>query len=559
MRPLQRLSAPAPMAAVAQQDTPAGRGEDWRILAILGPYRLVLVAVLLFLFRFDFAPEYFHEVPPKLFSFGCLAYAGLALALQFLALNQRISLIAQTLLHFGADLAAIGLLVYTTGGVAGGLGVLLVPPLTGCSLVLAPRLAAVFAAAATLTIFGEELVRQVHERIFDTGDLSQAGVLGLMFFATSMTAAMVGQRARRSEAMAARVGSDFINLTRLNDNIIAAMQSGVLVVDIDGRIRTANAAALRLTAGRASVSSRLADAVPALQTALDDWRYGFDAEPPPAIAGPGGRALLPRFTRLGWSESAPVLVMLDDAAALHAQAQEMKLAALGRLSANIAHEIRNPLSAITQAGQLLAEQPEVDPGNRRLLDMIQRHAGRIEQIVRNVLEISRRDAAQREPLRLRDALRRAASLYHESHAQQQRPIELGDVSPNLRVSFAPDQLQQVLGNLWDNSFEHGSRDGRAVGVILEAGIEAISGQPYLDVIDDGPGVPDALQERLFEPFFTTHHAGTGLGLYLSRELCEYNQARLSCLPRPHGACFRIVFSIPEPPARTVPEPRPDLR
>lgn len=528
---------------MAAADTPASRGEDWRILAILGPYRLLLVAVLLFLFRLNLAPDYFEAVPPRLFSFCCFAYASLALALQFLALNHRFSLTAQTLLHFAVDLSALGLLVYTTGGVGGGLGILLVPPLVGCSLVMTPRLGLVFAAAATLTIFGEETLRQIHIGRIDSGDYSQAGLLGLMFFATSLTAAMVGLRARRSEAVAARVGSEFVNLTRLNDNIIAAMQSGVLVVDAERRVRTANAAALRLTAGRTAVDSRLDEAMPELHAALRRWQDGTAAEPTRAIGGAGGRELLLRFTRLGWAEQAPTLVMIEDAAALRAQAQQMKLAALGRLSANIAHEIRNPLSAITQAGQLLAEQDSTDADSRRLLDMIQRHAGRIDQIVRSVLEISRRDAAAREPLNLRDTLRRSAALYHESHVQSLRPIELGDVPATITVAFAPDQLQQVLFNLWDNSFEHGGED-RAVSVLLEAGIDPLAGLPYLDVIDDGVGLPAELFDRVFEPFFTTHHAGTGLGLYLSRELCEYNQARLSCVARESGACFRIVFSPP---------------
>ncbi|NGY05256.1 two-component system sensor histidine kinase NtrB [Solimonas terrae] len=523
------------------------RSDDWRILAILGPYRLLLVAALLFLFRFNLAPDYFREVSAHLLMFSCFAYAGLALTLQFLALNQRFSLTAQALLHFAVDLTALGLLVYTTGGVGGGLGILLVPPLVGCSLVLTPRLGLVFAAAATLTVFGEEAARQLHAPQLDSGDFSQAGLLGLMFFATSLTAAMVGLRARRSEAVAARVGSEFINLTRLNDNIIAAMQAGVLVVDVDGRVRTANAAALRLTGDQASVDSRLDTALPSLHAALLDWRNGVSPASNAAIAGPSGRELLPRFTRLGWGDQAPTLIMLEDAGTLRMQAQQMKLAALGRLSANIAHEIRNPLSAITQAGQLLAEQSDFEPGNRRLLDMIQRHAVRIEHIVRSVLDISRREPAAREPLNLRDHLRRSAALYHESYAQQIRPIELADVPSDLDVLFAPDQLQQVLFNLWDNSFEHGGADGRTITVLLQSGIEADSGLPWLELGDNGVGLPAELLDRVFEPFFTTHAAGTGLGLYLSRELCEYNQARLSCVPSQHGACFRIVFSTPVPP------------
>lgn len=546
MRSLQRLTSPR-MAPGAQADTAAGRGgDDWRVLAILGPYRLLLVAVLFFLFRFNLAPDYFHDVSSRLFIFSCFTYAGLALALQFLALNQRFSLSAQALLHFAVDLTALGLLVYTTGGVGGGLGILLVPPLVGCSLVLTPRIGLLFAAAATLTIFGEEIFRQLHGRQLDSGDFSQAGLLGLMFFATSLTAAMVGLRARRSEAVAARAGSEVINLTRLNENVIEAMQSGVLVVDAESRIRTANAAAQRLTAGKAVVDALLDQRLPELHDALLQWRGGAAPAPIHTIAGSGTRELLPRFTRLGWSEQAPVLIMLEDAAVLRAQAQQMKLAALGRLSANIAHEIRNPLSAIVQAGQLLAEQPDFAAEDRRLLDMIQRHTTRIDQIVRSVMEISRREPAARERLALRDSLLRSASLYHESHAQALRPIELIEVPAGLQLMFAPAQLQQVLFNLWDNSFDHGGRDGRAITVLLQAGVEAASGLPYLDVSDNGAGLPQDLFDRIFEPFFTTHHQGTGLGLYLSRELCEYNQAQLRCLPRESGACFRIVFSSPDP-------------
>lgn len=524
----------------ATKPAPASRSDDWRILAILGPYRLLLIAALLFLFRFNLAPEYFNAVSAQLLLFSCFAYAGLALTLQFLALNQRFSLTAQALLHFAVDLTALGLLVYTTGGVGGGLGILLVPPLVGCSLVLTPRLGLVFAAAATLTIFGEETLRQLHAEQIDSGSYSQAGLLGLMFFATSLTAAMVGLRARRSEAVAARVGSEFINLTRLNDNIIAAMQAGVLVVDADARVRTANAAALQLTADKVSVDSQLDAVLPALHSALLEWRNGTAASAA-AIAGAAGRELLPRFTRLGWGEQAPTLIMLEDAGALRMQAQQMKLAALGRLSANIAHEIRNPLSAIAQAGQLLAEQPDFDAGSRRLLDMIQRHTLRIDQIVRSVLDISRRQPARREALVLRDHLRRGAALYHESHAHDLRSIELADVPAAVTILFDPEHLQQILFNLWDNSFEHGSAGGRTITVLVQAGIEADSGLPWLELSDNGVGLTADALDRMFEPFFTTHPAGTGLGLYLSRELCEYNQARLSCVPTRNGACFRIVF------------------
>lgn len=540
MRPLQRLIRRAARLGAERGD----RAEDWRVLAILGPYRLLLVAVLLFLFRFGYAPDYFATVPPRLFGAGCLSYAVMALLLQGLALNRRVSLTAQTFLHFAVDLAAIGVLVYSTGGVGGGLGVLLVPPLVGCSLVLPIRLALVLAAAATLLVLGEEALRQLRALYFDSNDFSETGLLGLMFFATSLTAAMVGQRARRSEAAIERVGSEYLNLSQLNDSVIASMHAGVLVIDAEGLIRSANVAARRLSGGATTPLRPLAAALPALHEQLQRWQHDA-SQPPQAFASPAGLELMPRFTRLGWNEGGPTLIMLDDAAELRAQAQQLKLAALGRLSASIAHEIRNPLSAITQAGQLLAEQPDLSADNRRLLDMVQRHAGRIEQIVRNVLDISRRELAERQLLPLRETILRAVSLYHESHPQMPRPVEFGEVPAQLQIVFAAEQLQQLLFNLWDNSFTHAGSGG-AVSVLLEAGIEDDSGRPYLDVIDNGPGIPARLHDRIFEPFFTTHAAGTGLGLYLCRELCEYNHARLVHLPRERGACFRIVFSNPSP-------------
>lgn len=518
---------------------PAARAEDWRILAILGPYRLVLIAVLAALFHFDYAPEYFAAMPGPHFVGGAAVYAVLTLGLYVFAYRRRSSLTMMALLHFTADLVAVCLLVSRTGGVSGGLGILLLPPLIGCSLVLPLRLALVLAATASLSMLGEEGLRQIKALSFNSSDFSQVGLLGLMLFATGLGAAMVGQRARRSEAAAERVGTEFFNLTQLNENIIAEMHAGVLVVDADGLIRTANTAAQRLTAGGAWPQQPLALTLPALHQQLLRWQQG-DNRSIAAIPGSAGRELLPRFTRLGLDERSPTLIMLEDAAELRAQAQQLKLAALGRLSANIAHEIRNPLSAITQAGQLLGEAG-LAPGDQRLVDMIQRHAVRIEQIVRSVLEISRRAPAARAILGLRDVILRSTSLYHEAHPQEPRPIELGDVPLTLSIAFDPDQLQQVLFNLWDNSFEHG---GEGIMILLEAGIDAESGLPYLDIRDNGPGIPSALVERIFEPFFTTHHAGTGLGLYLCRELCEYNQALLRYIAPAHGACFRIVFSSP---------------
>jgi two-component system, NtrC family, sensor histidine kinase PilS len=517
------------------------RIEDWRALAVLGPYRLLLVVVLLSLFRSGYGPDFFLLLRPGTFYYGCLAYALAALALLLMGVYRRPQLSTQAHLHLATDAVAVATLVLGSGGIASGLGILLLPPVIGSSLVVRPRLAAVHAAAATLAMFAAEFLYQWFDRAWNINDYSQVGLLGLMFFASGLVANLVAQRARRSEAVAARVGSEYLNLSRLSENIIESMHTGVLVVDAEDRVRVVNAAARRL-AGEGlvpGVDLRTVDAE--LARTLQVWRRGHGEQGAPVHASATGREVTARLTHLGWGAQAPTLLMLEDAAELRRQAQQIKLAALGRLSAGIAHEIRNPLSAIAQAGQLLAESGEIGGENQRLLAMIQRHAGRIDRIVRDVLDLSRRDRGHQAVLDLREWLLRTAALYHESHPHEPRPIELLDTDPSLQVRFDPEHLQQILFNLWDNSFEHGARAGLAVTVTLQAGRSGYGEAVQLDVSDDGPGIPANLHERVFEPFFTTHGAGTGLGLFLCRELCEYNQARLSHVPGRRGATFRILF------------------
>ncbi|MGH8539981.1 MAG: sensor histidine kinase [Stenotrophobium sp.] len=525
------------MTAAAPPSPALNAPEDWRVLRLLSLYRLALIAVLLVVFESGFGGLFFQQALPRLFHYACVGYALAALLLLLPMLYHTPRIGAQAHLQFGVDSFAIALLVYASGGVPNGLGILLITPALACAIPVTRRMAVVQAACATLAMFGEEIVRQSSIG-FAATEFTAAGLLGLMFFATSMAANTVAARARRSEALAERVGSDLANMSRLNDSIIENMQTGVLVLDAERGVHTINAAAKRLLGLGHSGAQPLAQVAPALDEAARAWLAGGDDAQPVSVGG--AAEVIPRFTRLGWGANAPILMLLEDAAALRAQAQQMKLAALGRLSASIAHEIRNPLSAITHAGQLLAESSDIHGENQRLLGMIQRHSQRIDKIVRDVLDVSRREAAIRTELPLKNWLIRTAGVYQEGFAERPRPIELLEMPDDFSVRFDPHHLQQVIFNLWDNSFEHGGAHN--VMVLLSAGLTGTGRQIYLDLRDNGPGIAAQLFDRIFEPFFTTATQGTGLGLYLSRELCEYNQARLQYLPQDEGACFRILFA-----------------
>lgn len=513
--------------------------EDWRLLRALSLYRLLLDTLFLVLTDSGVIGGVFGGDNPLWFHRICVAYALAALALLWLVFARRPRIERQAPLHFAADLTAIGGLIFVSGGVSSGLGVLLITPAVGCGLVLGARTALVLPAAATLALFGEELSRAA----LRTTRPEYAGValLGVILFGSTLAANAVARRARESEALAARVGLDLQNLAQLNQRIVEQMAPGVVVLDENRRIRLLNAAARHLlAAGQTAEGADLAERFPELAVALTAWERNPAREPEPLAPWAGAQEVIPRFTRLG---SGALLVLLDDAARLRDQAQQMKLAALGRLSAGIAHEIRNPLSAIHHAGQLLAESPRCGPEERHLLDMIQRHSTRIDRIVQDVLHLSRREAAAPSRLPLRAFLERSIALYREGRPLPRAAIDCTAVPADLTVRFDPHHLQQILHNLWDNSFEHGAREAREeLRIALSGGRLHDRGAPWLDIADNGRGVPEEVRDRIFEPFFTTAHQGTGLGLYLARELCEYNHARLQLLNAERGARFRLIFS-----------------
>jgi two-component system sensor histidine kinase PilS (NtrC family) len=513
--------------------------DDWRILRALSLYRLALVAVLMLLFESGYAPRFFEQVQGPMFQSICLLYVAAALILLGLLKLRQTGVVLQTYLQFGSDLIAVCSLVWASDGVPSGLGMLLITPTVGCSLILSRRMALLLAAGASLSLLAEELARLYKLPISDAA-FTETGILGSMFFVTAITANAVAERARRSEALAARVGSDLANLTRLNERIVEQMQDGAIVVDHNQHVRLINAAARRLLDLPAGEPiERLDQAAPRLAEELRRWRHGGQPQTEPFAPSAHAHEVLANFSSLGGQEFSPVLILLDDAREARARGQQLKLAGLGRLSANIAHEIRNPLAAISNAGQLLSEATGRSEEDRRLLDMIHRHSDRINRIVNDVLSLSRRDLATPDLLVLPGWVARAVEQYRESGAHADRAIRLDVATTPFEILFDQNHLQQVLVNLLDNAFQHG---GEQVQVTVRCSRLGATRRPCLEILDDGAGIPAALADRVFEPFFTTAHQGTGLGLYLARELCEYNQARLSYIPRAeHGACFRIEF------------------
>jgi two-component system sensor histidine kinase PilS (NtrC family) len=227
--------------------------------------------------------------------------------------------------------------------------------------------------------------------------------------------------------------------------------------------------------------------------------------------------------------------------------QQSKLASLGRLSASIAHEIRTPIGAMSHASQLLAESSHVPEEDRRLTRIIRDNAERVSRIVENVLELSRRSTRRPQRIELPGWIN---EFWAEFCATQQigpDQLRIG-ISPDeglpLPIRVDPTQLHQIMWNLCQNALVHGRGTARGQRPVeIRYGRLASNRRPFVEVRDHGPGIPPEDAERVFEPFFTKAAQGTGLGLFLARELAESNGAVLIHeSPSDGGTLFRLVFT-----------------
>jgi two-component system sensor histidine kinase PilS (NtrC family) len=264
-----------------------------------------------------------------------------------------------------------------------------------------------------------------------------------------------------------------------------------------------------------------------------------------AFASPDGTTVQPHFAPLGGDRQSGVVIFLEDTSLIAERVQQAKLAALGRLSASIAHEIRNPLGAMSHAGQLLAESPSIGSAEQRLTDIIRVNARRVSQIVESVLALSRRGQTKPERLQLSPWIEDFAREFVQTLELYEGALTVVDNSPEIEVRMDPTHLHQILWNLCDNAVKYASVAAGAIAVELSCGLLEPSGRPFLEVADRGPGITPDKVEQIFEPFYTGQPGGTGLGLYISRELAERNGATLRYQSRPGGgSAFRIVFADP---------------
>jgi len=451
--------------------------------------------------------------------------------------GRRGQIVRQAALGISVDIITAALTAGALPGVASGVAMMLLFNIGAAALLLPLRVGMAAAASA-----GAALLAQ-HLWILLSGDTPARPTVEILMFGISYLAlasltTLVGRQVRLSQALAERRGSQADSLAEVNELIIRRMRTGVLLVDGNGEIRLANEAAI-LQVGSAGEGRRLlATAAPELERRLQHWKRDGRMDSTPLQLAPDLPEVLPRFAQL-LAEGDQVLVFLDDAELASRRAETLTLATLGRFSASLAHEIRNPLAAISYATQLLEESRDIPESDRRLLEIIYQQTRRMNGIIEDVLSLARRERAQPEHVDLAEFTRRFVEDYRQTQPLEQDTLEARTPKTPIPCLVDQRQLQQAVAALVHNARIYGRMPGKPARIELHAHFDN-KDTPLLDVIDHGPGIPETVAAQLFRPFFTTSSHGTGLGLYIARELCLASQANLQHVPLPAGGCcFRI--------------------
>ncbi len=521
---------------------PPGQAHPKDLLRLFFIYRLLLSSTFTILFFFNLPPAMLGSHNPTLYALTAACYSLLVLSSGVILALKSLSYEHQTDFAVFTDIAAITLLMHASGGAETGLGMLLLVSIAAGSLTIRQHITLLYAATATIAILAEQLFIQFYHQIPATA-YTQAGLLGAAFFAMALLADVLYKRLIESERLASQRELDLANMAQLNEYIIQHMQTGIIITDSAGRVRLKNEAAWNLL-GIADTQQELslAKLCLALAEQLKAWKRSLSHERQIFRSTAGGRDLQANFIPLGGKETIGTLIFLEDYALATEQLQQMKLASLGRLTASIAHEIRNPLGAISHAGQLLEESPSLDSGDKRLTEIIRNNSARVNGIIENVLQLSRRNRTQAEEIELLPFLEELAEETRHDKGLTLENLAVQVDPEETRIRVDPSQLHQVLVSLLENAMDHFHQDISQLQLCINGGMTAESGGPYISITDNGPGIDADTVRQIFEPFFTTRSSGTGLGLYIAKELSESNRARLEYIPNPDGgSCFRMSF------------------
>lgn len=517
------MDTPAPsVQALKEQSFISSPPElkNWPALQVFSFFRFLLATTFVILSHFQIGPIFLGQLDRVLFLTTVDAYLGASILGLIGAILKRPNYDLQVNIPIFFDFLAITLLMHSSGGIGTGLGILMVIIVAAHSL-LAPKLLALLGAALSSTaILAEQIyVHITHSMIAPL--FSQAGLLGLCIFVTAIIAAQLKQRMYKMQQLAYSRGVRLQTSLKLNAQVVAFMQEGVIVLDQNQRIQLINSAALRMLCIAADKQVHHFEDLPIrFQQAFNKWFFENEEElfqvskDSPEIRL-SGSPLSDEDNATGY------VIYIHDISKAAQKAQHMKLALLGSLAANIAHEIRNPLSSVSHAAQLLNESPALKENDSKLVHMIKDNCDRMNTVIKNVLSMSKKQSSNPEVLDINEYMHHFVDQFNPPGLP---PIQMRfkPLQEKCFVNIDPTQLRQMLINLCENGLRYSMRQTNQPKLDIVMACNESNNAIMIHIRDYGPGIDGRDAKHMFEPFYTTESHGSGLGLYISREICQMN-------------------------------------
>jgi two-component system sensor histidine kinase PilS (NtrC family) len=513
--------------------------QNIRLFSVYIYYRLGMSVLLAVLFLSGLGQEFLGTQSPAVFIYSSYFYIGLCLlSAILLALGtlkpNSVSIVFILLIDF----IALIQMIYTSNSIIGGLGYLLLIPMAIGGTFLRGKTSVALAAFASLLILFNGFLNAL-DSTNNNQYLFTAGLTGTALFIAAIVFRLLSKKLEQSEGLIKEQVKKSEYLQGISQRIIETIQAGIIVIDHQQKVLFINNAAETLLT--INTKPQHPQDIPALQKILTIWQKEQETPKETTINMGANHDIKISFSQLPDSKINALILFMEDEKRINQEAQQIKLASLGRLTSSIAHEIRNPLGAISHASQLLDESEYIHSSDQELLRMIQVNSQRIDQTINNILQFSRRKQSSPEMINLCERLTKFCNNYQSQHTSK---IALSTKKTHIYGRIDPNHLQQIMTNLVDNAIRHGQRKGSENTINIDVRINDHSKVPYIDVLDEGMGVDDKDLNQIFEPFFTTKTSGSGLGLYLCKELCQANRADIVYLKKTNTqkSCFRLIFN-----------------
>ena len=522
--------------------------DRWSPLQLYSLYRLILAGVLLITDLSKASSLLLGTLNTHLFSSALNAYVVIAIFGVFLTHFRSPVFKVQLYTHAVVDIIFLLLVIYSSGGLNSGLGILILLPVILPSILNPSQGSLLLSALTVIALLATEVALKLNVGSASSSAIFHTGVLSLFIMMVSLWAGSWFEKAAHTAALAKRRGIDLANLSQLNQSILDQLQTGIVVLDQNAQIRHLNPTAWDMLGQPEDWrDSTLKEFAPELNAHLNYWLENIS----PKVVSYDikhwkSTDFTMRLSQLGVRNQGVVLMYLEDTRMQREKQQDVKMASLGQLTANIAHEIRNPLGAISHAAQLLSESTLLDKADERMIQIIQSNSKRMNGTIESVLNLSRKSNPKRENIRLKLWLNDFINDFVIQSSIDKKQINLFMDVADASIQFDPTHLHQVLWNLCRNAEKYAKDDVSKLHIDIQGSHPSHTKDVMLNIIDNGKGVPEKNIERLFEPFFTTStkgDEGTGLGLFMARELCLSNGCSLEYVKLPAGgSCFRLIFS-----------------